>query len=97
MLKQAYPPLVPKPSIADMLNEAYPPLEPPPNIHAMIKQSYPPPLGPYGVAYRKGCGLSTFLSHKMFVKLFCKSPFSHKSVNLFVMSRIVKDTLMDSR
>ena len=32
-----------------------------------------------------------FISHKVFIKLFCDSQFPHKSVNLFLILVIVKD------
>ena len=35
------------------------------------------------------------IPHKAFVKLFCKSLFPHKSVNLFSLLVIVKDGLTD--
>ena len=33
----------------------------------------------------------SFVSHKVFLKLFCKSKFPHKSVNLFFISVTVND------
>jgi len=39
--------------------------------------------------------LAGLISHKVFVKSFCKSRFPHKSVNLFFMSVIIKNTLTD--
>ena len=35
------------------------------------------------------------ISHEVFVKLFCKSQFLHKSVNLFFTLVIVNDNLAD--
>ena len=39
--------------------------------------------------------LNVFVSHKMFAKLFGKSPFPHKFVELFLSLVIVKDKLTD--
>ena len=36
-----------------------------------------------------------FISHKVFLKSFCKSQFPHNSVNLFFILVIVKDKLTD--
>ena len=36
-----------------------------------------------------------FISHRVFLKLFCKSQFPHKSVNLFFILVIIKDKLTD--
>jgi len=36
-----------------------------------------------------------FISQKVFIKSFGKSQFPHKSVNLFFILVIVKDTLTD--
>ena len=36
-----------------------------------------------------------FISHKVFLKAFCKSQFPHKSVKVFFISVIVKDKLTD--
>ena len=38
---------------------------------------------------------SAFIAHKVFSTSFCKSQFPHKSVNLFFILAIVKDTLTD--
>ena len=34
-------------------------------------------------------------SHRVFSKLFCKTQFPHKSVNLFFLSVMIKDELTD--
>ena len=39
--------------------------------------------------------IQEFISHKVLMKLFCKSQFPHKSVNLFFKLVIVKDELTD--
>ena len=38
---------------------------------------------------------TTLISHKVIMKLFCKSEFPHKSVDFFVILVIVKDNLTD--
>jgi len=40
------------------------------------------------------CGES-YISHEVFITSFCKSPFSHKSVNVFFILVTVKDDLTD--
>ena len=42
-----------------------------------------------------GLEANTLISHKVFLKSFCKSQFPHKSVNLFFISVTVKDKLTD--
>ena len=37
----------------------------------------------------------TFISQRVFMRLFCKSQFPHKSVNLFFTFAIIKDRLTD--
>ena len=49
---------------------------------------------PVGVSHRPGLG-SKLILHKVFSKSFRKCPFSHKSVNLFFMSFMVKDKFTD--
>jgi hypothetical protein len=41
------------------------------------------------------CSELTLVSHKVFLKPFCKSLFLQKSVNLFFILVIVKDKLTD--
>ena len=38
---------------------------------------------------------AAFISHKLFIKSFCKSQFLHKSVNLFLILVIIKDKFTD--
>ena len=38
---------------------------------------------------------AALISPKVFIKLFCKSPFPHKSVNLFYLLVIIKANLTD--
>ena len=62
-----------------------------------------PPRGPEGTGpvYRQHLALGILwhslglISHKVFVKLFCKRQFPHKFVNLFFILVIVKDKLTD--
>ena len=41
------------------------------------------------------CEQPKFISQKVFIKFFCKSQFRHKSVNLFFILVIIKDTSTD--
>ena len=63
---------------------------------AHIRQSRPD----YGLSFQTNvanCSLfaGKLISHKVLLKSFCKSQFSHKSVNLFFILIIVKDKLTD--
>jgi len=40
-------------------------------------------------------GLTSLISQKVFIKMFCKSQFLHKSVKLFFMLVNIKDKLKD--
>ena len=57
-------------------------------IHDIGFASPAPGLSVWGVA-------SDLISHKVFLKSFCKSQFPHKSVNLFFILVIMKDELTD--
>ena len=61
-----------------------------------IGQVFPQPL--YLVTYSQlwaGSPPVAFISHKVFIKSFCKSQFPHKFVNVFFIIAIVKDELTD--
>ena len=42
-----------------------------------------------------GYTAKAFMSHKVFLTLFYRSQFPHKSVNLFFISKVVNDELTD--
>ena len=53
-------------------------------------QSQDPTLTVLHVPYSHDSG---FISQRVFIKSFCKSPFPHKSVNLFFILVTIKDKL----
>ena len=55
----------------------------------------PDQTGGVHVAGRGERAPSVFIPQKVFLKSFCESRFSHKSVNLFSISVIVKEKLTD--
>ena len=57
------------------------------------------PCGVVHVATKRGVGpfevYLALIPHKVFIKLFCKSQLQHKSFNVFYISTIVENLLMD--